>query len=393
MFRMVGLHAGNTASGFGEGEDMARTYRLRWVQLRRLAARAVALISLILLLGFPAEGLAQSQFAGVYTGTFSSACDPDDGQFAALVKTDGTALFLDYDPLDEEGGLNQGVNVNPDGSFTFTDIEPGFTTVVTGTFTATGVSGNYTVNGVCAGTFSGTKRPTTGFLAEAGGFYTGSLSGSVTDGGTFLGTVSGPISIIAAADGEAFAFARASGVIAGQLEEFESGGRFTIASNGSISATLLDGTVITGNLNFLAHTASGDFSSTEDGVVTSGTWMVTRQLPLPVPPNIAPVAVNDAYEVLANRTLTVGSAEGVLANDSDAEGDTLSAVLASTAPNGTLTLNSNGGFTYTPDRGFTGADSFTYKSSDGGLESNVATVTITVEPISMPWLELLLLDD
>ncbi len=110
------------------------------------------------------------------------------------------------------------------------------------------------------------------------------------------------------------------------------------------------------------------------------------------PSNDAPVAVNDAYEVLANRTLTVGSAEGVLANDSDADEDALSAVLASTAPNGTLTLNSNGGFTYTPDRGFTGADSFAYKSSDGDLESNVATVTITVEPISMHWLGLLLDD-
>ena len=39
------------------------------------------------------------------TGTFFSVCDPDDGQFAALVETDGTALFLDYDPLDFEGGL------------------------------------------------------------------------------------------------------------------------------------------------------------------------------------------------------------------------------------------------------------------------------------------------
>ncbi len=109
-----------------------------------------------------------------------------------------------------------------------------------------------------------------------------------------------------------------------------------------------------------------------------------------MPPNIAPVAVNDAYEVLANRTLTVGSAEGVLANDSDADGDTLSAVLASTAPNGTLTLNSNGGFTYTPDKGFSGTDSFTYRANDGLSNGNLATVTITVEPIAMPWLSLLL---
>ena len=121
---------------------------------------------------------------------------------------------------------------------------------------------------------------------------------------------------------------------------------------------------------------------------------MTRQIPLPVPPaNNAPVAVNDTYEVLSRHTLTVGSPEGVLDNDIDTDGDTLSAVLASTAPNGTLTLNSNGGFTYTPDSGFTGADSFAYRASDSLTTSNLATVTITVEPISMPWLELLLLDD
>ena len=263
---------------------MARTYRLRRVRLRSLAARAVALISLILLLGFPAEGLAQSQFAGVYTGTFFSFCDPDDGQFAALVKTDGTALFLDYDPLDVEGGLTQGVNVNPDGSFTFTDIEPGFRTVVMGTFTTTGVSGNYTVNVFCPGTFSGTKKPTSGFLAEAGGFYTGSLSGDVTFGGTSLGTTSGPVSIIAAADGMAFTFARASGVIDGVPSVAESGGLFTIAPNGSISATLLDGTSITGSINTTAFSASGNFSvPVGGGALHSGTWSVTRQLPLPVP--------------------------------------------------------------------------------------------------------------
>jgi hypothetical protein len=46
--------------------------------------------------------------------------------------------------------------------------------------------------------------------------------------------------------------------------------------------------------------------------------------------------------------------------------------------NGTLTLNADGTFTYTPDAGFEGEDSFTFKANDGELDSNVATFTITV---------------
>ena len=49
--------------------------------------------------------------------------------------------------------------------------------------------------------------------------------------------------------------------------------------------------------------------------------------------------------------------------------------------NGTLTLNANGSFSYLPDEDWHGEDSFTYKVSDGELESNTATVTITVTPV------------
>ena len=56
----------------------------------------------------------------------------------------------------------------------------------------------------------------------------------------------------------------------------------------------------------------------------------------------------------------------------------LSAVLVAGPANGVLVLNGNGSFTYTPDLNFFGADSFTYRASDGALTSNVATVTVTV---------------
>ena len=72
--------------------------------------------------------------------------------------------------------------------------------------------------------------------------------------------------------------------------------------------------------------------------------------------------------------LTVAAA-GVLGNDTDVDGDALTAVLVSGPANGTLTLNADGSFTYTPDANYNGTDSFTYKASDGTADSNVATVT------------------
>src|SRR5207245_2518026 len=49
---------------------------------------------------------------------------------------------------------------------------------------------------------------------------------------------------------------------------------------------------------------------------------------------------------------------------------------------GTLTLNANGSFTYTPAANFNGADSFTYTANDGALGSNVATVSLTIRPVN-----------
>ena len=93
--------------------------------------------------------------------------------------------------------------------------------------------------------------------------------------------------------------------------------------------------------------------------------------------NTAPVAANDSYSVTAGTTLTVGSATGVLVNDTDAQGNPLTAVLGTGPSSGTFSLSSNGSFTYTPSIA-SGSVSFTYRASDGSLASNLATVTITV---------------
>ena len=95
----------------------------------------------------------------------------------------------------------------------------------------------------------------------------------------------------------------------------------------------------------------------------------------------APVAVGDSYAVNEDAVLTV-PATGVLANDSDGDGDPLTSILVSGPAHGVLTLNPNGSFTYTPNANYFGADSFTYKANDGLLDSGNATVSITVNPVN-----------
>lgn len=99
------------------------------------------------------------------------------------------------------------------------------------------------------------------------------------------------------------------------------------------------------------------------------------------PVNKVPVAVADAYDAVQNITLEIETAEGVLANDTDADvDDSLEAVLVTDVSNGTLTLNADGSFTYVPNVNYVGFDSFTYYATDGEANSAPVTVTITVAP-------------
>src|SRR5439155_5426721 len=97
--------------------------------------------------------------------------------------------------------------------------------------------------------------------------------------------------------------------------------------------------------------------------------------------NDAPAAASDGYNTAEDTPLSI-SAPGVLGNDGDVEGDSLSAVLVSGPAHGTLTLHADGSFAYTPNANYNGSDSFTYKANDGSLDSNVATVTLTLTPVN-----------
>ena len=142
---------------------------------------------------------------------------------------------------------------------------------------------------------------------------------------------------------------------------------FTLNSDGTFSYQHDDSENFTASFTYHVH----------DGANNSGTVTVSITI-TPVNDN-APVATDDAYSVDEDNTLTVN---GVLDDDNDVDGDTLTANLVNDVSNGTLTLNTDGSFSYTPVPAFNGTDTFTYQANDGTTNSNVATATITVNPIN-----------
>ena len=88
------------------------------------------------------------------------------------------------------------------------------------------------------------------------------------------------------------------------------------------------------------------------------------------------------YTIYQDTTLSATAAGGVLATDYDANNNPLTAVLVSGPSNAqSFMLNADGSFDYTPVAGFTGTDTFTYRANDGANNSNLATVTVTVEAV------------
>lgn len=116
----------------------------------------------------------------------------------------------------------------------------------------------------------------------------------------------------------------------------------------------------------------------DDGTLTSAVATVTITV---TPVNDAPVAHPDSYLTGQGQPLSV-SAPGILANDTDIEGQSLTSVLVGGPAHGSLVLNANGSFTYTPSLYFTGTDSFSYVASDGISNSAPVTVSLSVYPLA-----------
>jgi len=93
--------------------------------------------------------------------------------------------------------------------------------------------------------------------------------------------------------------------------------------------------------------------------------------------NASPEAGADSYSTHQDTALDV-PAPGLLSNDSDPDGDSIAARICAFPAHGTVTINRDGSFRYTPQAGFVGTDTFTYVADDGENDSDPATVTINV---------------
>jgi hypothetical protein len=150
------------------------------------------------------------------------------------------------------------------------------------------------------------------------------------------------------------------------------------ASHG-VAEVNFDGTV--------KYTPAVDYSGPDSFLYTVSDGLLTASALVTVTVrsgNVAPVATNDFYNVNEGTTLTVAAANGILANDADADNDPLTASLVTGPAHGALTLNSLGSFTYTPSGNYAGPDAFTYQASDGRLKSEPATVQIDVRQVNDP---------
>ncbi len=147
-------------------------------------------------------------------------------------------------------------------------------------------------------------------------------------------------------------------------------GTLSLSPNGSFLFTPAPG--FTGATTFTYHASNGN----GNGNVATVTITVAAG---------TPTASADAYGTPYQTVLSV-TAPGVLGNDVTNGGGAMTAQVVSTATSGALTLAANGGFVYTPNAGFSGGDSFTYRATNGTGPGNTATVTISVAapPISPP---------
>jgi len=109
-----------------------------------------------------------------------------------------------------------------------------------------------------------------------------------------------------------------------------------------------------------------------DGVEQSGVATINVTV---IDVNSAPLAVDDNWATKVGVATTTAA---VVNNDIDAEGDFLNVVSFTNAAHGTLVLNPNNSFTYTPDAGYTGIDQFTYTIGDGSGLTDVGLMTISV---------------
>jgi PKD repeat protein len=306
--------------------------------------------------------------AGTFTATLTVT--DDDGATASAT----TSVTISAPP-------NQPPRANANGPYTGTAGQP----VAFSSAGSTDPDGSIATYAWTFGDGSTGSGASPSHAYAAAGTFTVTLTVTDDDGATASATASVTIAAPPNQPPRAAANGPYTG-IAGEPVAFSSVG--SADPDGSIASyrwTFGDGSTGSGASPSHSYTAAGTFTATltvtdDDGATASGTASVT----IAEPPNQPPVAAPDSYRTDEDRVLRVGANDGVLANDDDPDDDDLRAELLDDVENGTLTLERSGAFVYTPASEFSGADSFTYRVTDGTDVSAAATVAIEIRPQNDP---------
>ena len=152
-----------------------------------------------------------------------------------------------------------------------------------------------------------------------------------------------------------------------------------LAIQGNLLSVYYDGLWLTNAADFDSYTnpypvggMSVDFYSFTNNYIVHADNVAAR-----------PFVADDSYVTSEDTQLTVPGS-GVLTNDTAMTAAGLTAILVAVPLHGSLSLDTNGGFTYTPVANFTGADSFAYEARDGTNSLGAAIVNLTVNPVNDP---------
>ncbi len=144
-----------------------------------------------------------------------------------------------------------------------------------------------------------------------------------------------------------------------------------------------NGKISLGQTGNFTYTPNANFNGTDtftyrlfDGKFYSNNATVTINV---AAVNDTPVALDDNYTTNQDQPLSVNAANGVLANDTDVDGDTLAVRIVDQPAHGTVTLAADGSFQYTPAGGYAGSDTFTYVANDGTVDSRIAKANVVVK--------------
>jgi hypothetical protein len=196
-------------------------------------------------------------FRGIYMGNFAGQAD--NGGFAVMVRSNGTAVAVGYNTPQEEGLFISSFNVAQDGRFNASTAQAG---TASGTFTFTGVSGTFRNSEGGSGTFSGNRKADIGIHAANVGYYTG----------TYSGQFQGSAFAILAADGTIFFYTLDDP--SAPTSDGDGGGFGSINAANNLSATTVPlGLTVSGTLNARTKTISGTYRS---GGATLGTFTIGR---------------------------------------------------------------------------------------------------------------------